>query len=245
MKKKFKYKVLLPTSGTGSRLGEVTKNTNKALVQINGKPAITYIIESYPDNVPIVITLGYLGESVKEFLEKNYPNRNFEFVWIDKYEGPGSSLGYSMLKAKNNLQCPFIFHACDGIFTEKIPEPKHNWIGGYVDDWETTDLPLDQYRTHTMKDGNILHLNDRGVSGFDSIHIGLDGICDYEMYWDVLESIYKKDPNDAQISDVPILDEMIKGGVVFAWIPYKVWLDTGNPAALKRTEDFLSDLKEK
>ena len=95
--KKFKYKVLLPTSGTGSRLGEITKNTNKSLISINGKPAITYILSSYPKDVPIVITLGYRGKDVKKYLEENYPDRAFEFVWINKYEGPGSSLGYSML----------------------------------------------------------------------------------------------------------------------------------------------------
>ena len=236
----FKYKVLLTTSGTGSRLGDITKNTNKALVPINGKPAITYILSSYAEDVPIVVTLGYLGESVKTFLESNYPNRTFEFVWIDKFEGPGTSLGYSMLKAKDNLQCPFIFHACDGIFTEKIPAPEYNWIGGFVDDWATTDLPLAQYRTHTMRDGEIVRLNDRGVPGFDSMHIGLDGIFDYKIYWEALESIYSANPNDAQISDVPIIDLMMRRGVTFKWIPYKVWLDTGNIPALKRTETFLA-----
>lgn len=239
----FHYKVLLPTSGTGSRLGEITKHTNKALVPIAGKPAITYIVDAYPKEIPVVVTLGYLGESVQSFLEHAYPTRNFEFVWIDRYEGPGSSLGYSMLQAKENLQCPFIFHACDGIFTETIPPPNTNWIGGYVEDWKTSELPLEQYRTHSMHNGKILSLNDRGIPGFDSVHVGLDGIHDYQAFWDILETIYAKDPNDAQISDVPILDEMIKRGIEFTWIPYTVWLDTGNPKALARTEAYLQDAK--
>ncbi|KKS12978.1 MAG: hypothetical protein UU67_C0035G0005 [Candidatus Daviesbacteria bacterium GW2011_GWB1_41_5] len=234
------YKILLPTSGTGSRLGEITKNTNKSLVPINGRPTIDYILDSYAKDVPFVITLGYLGQSVKDYLEKNHPNRIFEFVWIDKYEGPGSSLGYSMLKAGENLQCPFIFHACDGIFVEKIPLPEKNWIGGFIDDWEMTDLPLKEYRTHTMKDNKILNFNDRGIPG-DSFHIGLDGIFDYQLWWEILESLYKSDPNDSQISDVPILDAMIKKGIVFTRVPYKVWLDTGNTRALQRTEKFLQE----
>lgn len=233
------YKVLLPTSGTGSRLKEITKATNKSLVPIAGRPAIEYILDSYPIEVPIVVTLGYLGQSVKDYLEATHPERTFEFVWVDKYEGTGSSLGYSMLKAKANLQCPFIFHACDGIFTEPIPAPESNWMGGFVDDWSTTDMPLEQYRSQSMKDGIITHLNDRGVPGFDSLHIGLDGIFDYEMYWEILQAIYDRDPNDAQISDVPILDEMLKRGVHFKWVPFKVWLDTGNIASLRQVEDYL------
>lgn len=235
----FAYKVLLPTSGTGSRLKDITKNTNKSLVPIAGKPAIEYILDSYPKDVPMVVTLGYLGQSVKDYLEKNHPDRTFEFVWVDKYEGPGSSLGYSMLQAKENLQCPFIFHACDGIFVEPIPAPEFNWMGGFVDDWSTTDLPLKEYRSQSMKDGIITHLNDRGAPGFDSLHIGLDGIYDYKIYWEILQALYDKDPNDAQISDVPILDEMLKRGLAFKWVPYKVWLDTGNLSALERTEKFL------
>jgi dTDP-glucose pyrophosphorylase len=60
------YKVLLPTSGTGSRLGDITKHTNKALVPLNGRPAVEYILASYAKDVPVVVTLGYRGEDVKK-----------------------------------------------------------------------------------------------------------------------------------------------------------------------------------
>ena len=78
-----------------------------------GTPAISYIIESYPKTVEFVITLGHFGDHVKEFLELAYPDRKFQFVWVDVFSGKGSSLVYSMLQTKNHLQCPFIFHACD------------------------------------------------------------------------------------------------------------------------------------
>ena len=231
----FQYKVLLPTSGTGSRLGEITKHTNKALVLLNGREAVRYILDSYGESVPFVVTLGYLGDTVKTFLTKNYPRRVFEFVWVDKYEGPGSSLGYSMLQAKRNLQCPFIFHACDGIFLAKIPSPEHNWIGGYVPDRSSTDFPIEQYRTHTIENEKIHHLNERGILA-DSVHTGLDGVKDYEAWWRTLEEIYNADKNDAQISDVPVLDSMIKQGITFDWIPYKIWLDTGNLTAFQKAD---------
>lgn len=234
------YKVLLPTSGTGSRLKDITKKTNKALVPINDKPAITYILDSYPKEVPIVVTLGYLGESVKTFLEDTYPDRTFEFVWVDKYEGFGSSLGYSLLKARDYLQCPFIFHACDGIFVEKIPEPTENWIGGFVDDWNTTNLPLAEYTSHTMENEAVLRINPRGATGFDSLHIGLDGINDYAMWWETLANIYQANPGEAQLSDVHVLNKMLERHVAFKWVPFNVWLDTGNLSALKRTETYFS-----
>ena len=233
------YKVLITTSGTGSRLGELTKDTNKALVPINNKPSITYVIEAYPKDVRLVITIGYLAQQVKDFFKTNYTDRQIEFVQVDNYDGKGSSLGYSMLQAKDKLQCPFIFHACDTIVEGKIPCPEENWIGGYVTDWQQTDLHLNQYRTHTMKDGKVTNLNEKGVPNFDSIHIGLTGIKDYQKFWQALESIYQADPDSPGHSDVHVVDKMIHNGQSFKWVPFSVWLDTGNMESLKRTENYL------
>ena len=69
----MKFKVLVTTSGTGSRLGEITQYTNKSLVKIGKKPAISYIIEAYPKKTEFVITLGYFGDQVRDFLELVYP----------------------------------------------------------------------------------------------------------------------------------------------------------------------------
>ena len=44
------YKVLITTSGIGSRLGNLTNFTNKSLVRIGEKPAISHVIEHYPLN---------------------------------------------------------------------------------------------------------------------------------------------------------------------------------------------------
>ena len=63
------YKVLITTSGIGSRLGEITKYTNKALVRIGDKPCISHIIEKYPIESKFVVTLGYFADQVKDFLE--------------------------------------------------------------------------------------------------------------------------------------------------------------------------------
>ena len=72
-----KFKVLITTSGIGSRLGELTDYTNKSLVRIGDKPAISLIIEKYPEDTEFVITLGHYGDYVKEFLRMVYPNRVF------------------------------------------------------------------------------------------------------------------------------------------------------------------------
>jgi NDP-sugar pyrophosphorylase family protein len=230
------YKVLVPTSGTGSRLKELTARTNKSLVLVNGKPALSSIIEAYPMNVSFVITLGYLGKSVKAFLDKQYPKRIFEYVTVDKFEGPGSSLGYSMLLAKEHLQCPFIFHACDTLVSEPIPAPDHNWVGGYQETVSAEKGMFSEYRSHRLEKGIITEFIERGLLGFDSIHIGLDGIHDYQAWWRILEDMYQAHPEDASLSDVPVLDKMLRDGIPLGSVTFKTWCDTGNLPALSRTQ---------
>ena len=81
------YKVLITTSGIGSRLGELTKNTNKSLVKVAGKEALRYILESYPENMEFVVTVGYLKDQVIDFIKTNYPDLNVIFAEVDKLNG--------------------------------------------------------------------------------------------------------------------------------------------------------------
>lgn len=240
IKNQMEYKVIITTSGIGSRLKELTKTTNKALVPINGKATIDYVIDRYPKEIPIVVTLGYYGAEVKKYLETTFPDRIFEFVKVDPYTGPGSSLGYSLLQAKSNLRCPFIFHACDTIILENIPIPKENWLGGYIVP-ENSKLDPNQYRTHRVESGYVTKVNDKGIPDFDSIHIGLTGIKDYEIFWQELQKLYDSDPGRESWSDVHVIEVMLNAGYKFKWVPYKIWLDTGNLDSLKETETYFQN----
>jgi choline kinase len=231
----MKYKVLITTSGIGQRLGELTKYTNKALVRVGKKPAISYIIESYPKETPFVVTVGYFGNHVREFLSLAHPDRKIEYVEVDNFVGPGSSLGYSMLQAKSKLQCPFILHASDTIVTEKVPTPKENWIGMYKGD------DASQYASWKIVGDKKLLFNDKGAIDFDYIHIGLIGVKDYKKYWQNLENLYKQNPNDETLNDCQTIVSMIEKGEPFAQKHFNEWYDTGNTASLHRAREQAKD----
>ena len=173
------HKVLITTSGIGSRLGNLTDFTNKTLVRVGDKPAISHIIESYPENTRYVITLGHFGNHVRDYLELSYPDRFFTFVQVDNYKGSGSSLLHSMKKAKSDLLCPFIFHACDAIILDEIPSPEENWIAG------ANVSPADQYRTLNVSNSKTLSkINEKGELTYDYAYPGLVGIKDYKVFWE-------------------------------------------------------------
>lgn len=224
------YKVLITTSGVGSRLGELTNFTNKALVRVGKKPALSYIIESYEKDTEFVVTCGYYGNQIKDFLKLVYPSKIFTFVDIDNYQDKGSSLGYSMLKAKDYLQCPFIFHAGDTIVDNKIPNPTQNWVGYSKKD------NYSQYRTVDLINYKIF---DKGHIGSDLAYIGLCGINDFEKFWKSLQNIYDEDNFDESLSDCHAINKIIDKSWKFQ--NFEKWYDIGNVSELKRSRELIKD----
>lgn len=227
------YKVFIPSAGIGSRLGDLTKDKNKALVKVGGKEAISYIIEKFPINVEMVIALGYKGEQIKNFLENNYPGRKFTFVVIDNFDGPGSGLGYTMLQAKNLLQCPFIFISNDTILLEEIPKPDINFLG------YSNERNLTHFRSLKIDGDNVLELYEKGEVGDVRPYIGVAGIKDFEEFWKVLEG-YKEE--FIKIGESAGIRYMLKKKIAFKGYFFN-WFDTGNLRDLERTETILREIK--
>jgi len=219
-----RYKVLLTTSGIGSRLGELTTFTNKSLVRIGDKPSISHILDNYPEDIEVVVTLGYYGQHVYDFLNLVYPNRRFTFVKVSKFEGEGSSQGLSMLEASEHLQCPFIFNACDTIIKEPIPKPDCNWVFGYQ------EPDNDQYRTIEKHGSKFVKFRDKGASlpnAKDLSYIGLCGIKDFKEFWGKLK------PESE--SDCHAINDMAEDGCRFKVLKCNTWLDIGNTSKLSST----------
>ncbi|MES2995144.1 MAG: hypothetical protein V4681_03880 [Patescibacteria group bacterium] len=220
------HKVLITTSGVGQRLGELTEYTNKALVRIGTKPVISHIIESYPEDTHFVVTLGYFGEQVRDFIGLAYPKLAVEYVTVDPYEGPGSSLGRSMFQAKDALQCPFIFHACDTLVTDEIPAPTENWVGVFKGE------DTSQYASWTLQEGT-LQFHDKGAIDSDYIHIGLIGVHDFQLFWDTLGRLVGTDFAGEALNDCRVLADMIASGTPVATAEFGTWNDVGNVAGLQ------------
>jgi hypothetical protein len=215
--------VLIPTSGTGSRLQRLTQFTNKSLVPVGDKLAICRIIDLYPEDTRFVITLGHCGSIVKEFITLAYPTRLFTFVDVDNYDGPGSSLGYSILRARSHLQCPFVFHCCDAILMAP-PVCGGNVI--YVSDV----IDPSSYASVDVDEGSVTAVNMKGTLGKYS-YVGVSHIENYIDFWSALESCEMT----SSLSDVHALQKMVDNGVFFSWNLCEFY-DTGNVGSYTKTK---------
>jgi NDP-sugar pyrophosphorylase family protein len=218
-----KTTVLITTSGTGERLGKFTEYTNKSLVKVGDKYAICYIIESYEEPVEFIITLGYYGNYVKDFLLLAYPTKAFTFVDVDNYKESGSSLGYSLLQTRPYLQKPFIFHCCDSILTEKLNlKPQHNTLYVYP---QTNNK---HYTSIKVLDNRVHEINDKNYYTFDYIYTGIVYIDNFKEFWESLDFKYNLNRLNNQLSDVDAIKTMLGKNIVFNYEILPEWYDTGN-----------------
>lgn len=228
----MKYKVLIASAGLGRRLKGMSKNVNKALISIAHKPAISYIIEKFENDIEFVIPVGYKADTIKDYLTIAYPDRKFTFVDVDLYEGEGSGLGYSIMQCEQHLQLPFIFSSNDTIVLEKIKPPKNNWMG-----YAQTENNA-QYRSLRIDKRNVVEICSKGAEGDVKAYIGLAGIFDYQEFWSAMKNGVNQ--GSIEIGESYGLRFLIKKDIEPV---YFTWFDTGNIDALEKTrKHFRNDI---
>ena len=189
------YKVCILAAGIGTRMGNLSEHVNKAILPVNFKGVISYIIEKFPKNVEIVIAVGHKKETVIDYVSLAHPDRKVRYIEIDKYIGPGTGPGYSLLKCKDYLQCPFIFFAADTIVLEEISEPRENWFG--IAPVKETE----RYCTVKIKNNLIYQIDDKIKTDNKFAFIGLAGINDYESFFSALEKDKEPISGELQVSN--------------------------------------------
>jgi len=227
------YKVCILAAGAGTRMGELSNHINKAILPINFKAVISHIVEKFPIDIEIVVAVGHKKETIKDYLTLAYPERKFTFVEIDKYIGPGTGPGYSLLQCKDQLQLPFIFFASDTIVLEEVPEPDHNWFGiAPVKETES-------YCTVQIKNNLIYQLDDKTRNNNKFAFIGLAGVKDYKTFFNSLESNRVATKGEIQVSNG------FKSLIEHKLVPIGfTWFDTGTMDSYSKTnKNFSGDKK--
>lgn len=219
-------KVLITTSGIGQRLGNLTKATNKSLMPVGDKPALSRIIDSYPKGTEFVITLGYKAEIVAQFLEIAYEELPITTVMVENFNGPGSSLARSMLEAKSFLCEPFIFNAGDSIVSfENRPPLDKNWLAAS----SVGDPSL--YAAMDIYSGKVTAVLDKGADRYDFLYPGVAGIVDHEEFWTSLAEKLSHDPLNSSLNDLTGIQSMMEKKR-FEPLYVSSWHDVGSVAGL-------------
>lgn len=110
-------KALILAAGLGSRLEKSTADRPKALVQVRGRPILSYQLSALRDNAitDVGIVLGYEGRSLVEYVEREFPDLQVRYFWNRDYATTNSSYSFWMAydwireSAYVHLNCDIIF----------------------------------------------------------------------------------------------------------------------------------------
>jgi len=114
-------KALILAAGIASRLRPLTDNTPKCLLEIAGESILSRMIVNLMNNGirEFIVVTGYLNEMIEDYLNANFRDLDFKFIYNDKYESTNNI--YSLWLAKEETAGKdFLLLDSDILFDENI-----------------------------------------------------------------------------------------------------------------------------
>jgi len=109
-------KAVILASGAATRLRPLTDNVPKCLVEVNGEPILGRMLKSLESHgiEDVLITTGHLGRMIEEYVSRNFPHLNVEYVTNPKFSE--TNYIYSLWLAKDRLDSDIILMHGDLVY---------------------------------------------------------------------------------------------------------------------------------
>lgn len=104
--------IVLATGGIGTRMMPLTKNKQKCMLEVCGRPILEHILENINNAFPSYITIlseRYCQQDVKDYFKDKYKSLNLIHSDIPNLIGEKNSF----LRVKNYINGPFFWHDGD------------------------------------------------------------------------------------------------------------------------------------
>ena len=98
-------KAVILAAGEGKRMSPLTLQTPKPLLEVNGRPIIDYVLESFtPEIDEAIVVVKYLGGQIKKHIGKKYRGMSIRYVL-----GSDKGNAYSFMAAEKYLKKESLF----------------------------------------------------------------------------------------------------------------------------------------
>ncbi len=232
-------KVIIPVAGVGTRLRPHTYTQPKPLIPVAGKPIISFIIDQLMDAGvnDFVFVIGHLGEKIRLYLEKRYPNLNKEFVQQDNRLGLGHAI-WTARKTLVGINELFIILG-DTIYDTdlgKFINVENSCVGV-----KKVNVPGDFGVAEMDDEGRVIRMVEKPkIPKSNLALVGLYKIKEVHLLLEALEHIISNDirTNDEyQLTDALMM--MVEKGVDFSALTINNWYDCGKKEVLLETNSML------
>jgi glucose-1-phosphate thymidylyltransferase len=234
-------RAIIPVAGIGTRLKPHTYSTPKVLLNVGGKPILAHILDRLIEEgiTKATFVIGYLGELIREYVRKNYPQMKVDFVEQENMEGLGHAI-YTAIPTFDDEKIFIILG--DTIFDVKLGnvlKQKNSSLGvKEVDDPRRFGIAV-------LKNGFVEKLVEKPQKPVSNLAlVGLYYIANSKLLVQSLEELVQKDirtKGELQLTDA--LQIMIDKGEKITTFPVDGWYDCGKPETLLSTNKFLLEQK--
>lgn len=231
-------KAIIPVAGAGTKLRPHTYTQPKALIPLAGKTILSIIVDQLVEAgiTEFVFVIGYLGEKIQHYVQKQYPHLTCHFVQQNSREGTG----HAILLTRQVVQDDEILIVlgdtiCEGNFEELINSPISLLGLKKVDD------PRNFGVAELNENGDLVRVVEKPqIPKSNLALVGVYKIKETKQLYDCLEQNIiqqRKSHDEFQLTDA--LQCMIDHHVQFK--PFKVsnWFDCGRKETLLETNAIL------
>jgi glucose-1-phosphate thymidylyltransferase len=234
-------RAIIPVAGIGSRLKPHTYSTPKVLLNVGGKPILGHILDKLSNEKinKATFIIGHLGDMIKEYVLKEYPELDSSFIEQESAEGLGHAI-YTAIPTIDEKEIFIILG--DTVFDVDLKTVFKNKVSSlgvkYVDDPK-------RFGVAVMNDGYIKTLIEKPQTPVSNLAlVGLYYIANSDILIKSLEELVKNDmrtKGELQLTDA--LQIMINKGEKITTFPVEGWYDCGKPETLLATNKFLLNIK--
>ncbi len=232
-------KVIIPLAGTGKRLRPFTYTQPKPMIPVAGKPIVGHIVDELVSQGfdDFVFIVGYLGNSIRQYIDKRYPNLCRTYVQQDERKGLGHAIWMAREEIRGELGVLIVLG--DLIFQQDLrtmmESPTSQLVTSSVED------PREFGIVEEDQTGRINKAIEKPrIPKSNNALIGIYKILESNQLVEALEKIIgdnKITHGEFQLTDA--LQEMIEQGVNFNTCKVGQWFDCGRSAILLKTNAIL------
>ena len=228
-------KVIIPLAGTGKRLRPFTYTQPKPMIPVAGKPIVGHIVDELVAQglVDFIFILGYLGNSIRQYIDKRYPNIKCTYVQQEERKG----LGHAVWMAKDEFKDEegILIVLGDLIFQHDfqsmIKTPASQLVIATVDD------PREFGVVEENRAGYVVQAIEKPkIPKSNKALVGIYKIHEVELLIAALDEVILSNQmthGEYQLTDA--LQRMIESGVSFVTCEVGQWFDCGRSDILLQT----------
>lgn len=233
-------KAIIPLAGRGTRLRPHTLTTPKPLVNVAGRPVMSYILDDLKTLgvTEVVFIVGYLGDEVKRYIAEAYPEFTAHYVVQEVQDGTAGAIKLAEPWANEPVLILFV----DTLFDADLSIARTldaSWSGVIwakeVEDYQRFGVIV------TDAEGAMTKIVEKPSEPVSKLaNIGLYFIRDVKLLFEGIDAVLARGANasgEYYLTDA--FQYMVDQGARIRTAPVGGWYDCGKVDALLDTNRHL------